>query len=418
MTNGSGRRMRQRTILLGLGVLALLPLLVAGVLLHRADREDPVAVLPTLFVLPSEPPTFTPTRTLTATYMPTATLTPTATITFTATATLTLTLTPTLATRVVEISAVMPGVYVPSTATPFPVGTILLPAPPQPVEPLPDATHEPPPYSGWYSFESDHPLVQYSTPWQPRQIADASQGQYHRSENTMSYVTFPFEGEGLRIRYVAARNMGMFDVIVDGEVIDTVDAYADELRFPGTQVYFVGPGAHTLTIRSSGQKNSTSEGYVVGLDAIQVFRGSANTLILPPPAESVTPSPVPQPAAGVELVAAPPTVQPTTTPIAPGLLTISVVIAYDENGNRDVDPAEGVSGISVRAVEIGTNRVIAQSFTDSQGYAQLQVVTSAEVRVVVPYFGTVWGVPRSRSGGGQASYTLLLEPGNQPGLIP
>jgi len=418
MTDGSGRRMRQRTILLGLGVLALLPLLVAGVLLHTVGRGDPVAALPTLFVLPSETPTFTPTRTPTATHTPTATLTPTATTTPTSTMTLTPTLTPTLATRVVEISAVMPGVYVVPTATPFPAGTILLPAPPQPVEPLPDATHEPPPYSGWYSFESDHPLVQYSAPWQPRQIADASRGQYHRSENTTSYVTFPFEGEGLRIRYVAARNMGMFDIVVDGQVIDTVDAYADELRFPGTQVYFVGPGAHTLTIRSSGQKNNASEGYVVGLDAIQVFRGSANTLILPPPAESATPSPVPQPAAGVELVAAPPTVQPTTTPIAPGLLTISVVIAYDENGNRDVDPAEGVSGISVRAVEVGTNRVIAQAFTDSQGYAQLQVVTSAEARVVVPYFGTVWDVPRSRSGGGQASYTLLLEPGNQPGLIP
>ena len=296
MTGWSGRRMRQRTILLGLGVLALLPLLVAGVLLLPSGRGDPVAALPTVFVLPSETPTSTPTRTPTATHTSTATLTPTATTTPTATATLTLT--PTLATRVVEISAVMPGVYVPPTATPFPAGTILLPAPPQPVEPLPDATHEPPPYSGWYSFESDHPLVQYSTPWQPRQIADASRGQYHRSENTTSYVTFPFEGEGLRIRYVAARNMGMFDVVVDGQVIDIVDAYADELRFPGTQVYFVGPGAHTLMIRSSQQKNNASEGYVVGLDAIQVFRGTANTLILPPPVESATPSPVPQPAAG------------------------------------------------------------------------------------------------------------------------
>ncbi|MEO1442970.1 MAG: hypothetical protein AAFV33_21395, partial [Chloroflexota bacterium] len=410
-------------ILLILAVSSLVTWALVFVL--RGSQSDLVAVLPTLFVLPSETPTATPTRVRvdtahspTATHTPTATLTPTATATPSTTATLTPTLTPTLATRVVEISAVMPGVYVPPTATPFPAGTILLPAPPQPVEPLPDATHEPPPYSGWYSFESDHPLVQYSTPWQPRQTPGrvdtdrhASRGQYHRSENTTSYVTFPFEGEGLRIRYVAARNMGMFDIVVDGQVIDTVDAYADELRFPSTRVYFVGPGSHTLTIRSSGQKNSASEGYVVGLDAIQVFRGSANTLILPPPAESATPSPVPQPAAGVERVAAPPTVQPTTTPVAPGLLTISVVIAYDENGNRDVDPAEGVSGISVRAVEVGTNRVIAQAFTDSQGYAQLQVVTSAEARVVVPYFGTVWDVPRSRSGGGQASYTLLLEPG-------
>jgi hypothetical protein len=49
----------------------------------------------------------------------------------------------------------------------------------------------------------------------------------------------------------------------------------------------------------------------------------------------------------VELVSAPPTVQPTTTPIPPALVTVSVVIAYDENSNRAVDPAEGVSGISV-----------------------------------------------------------------------
>jgi hypothetical protein len=48
--------------------------------------------------------------------------------------------------------------------------------------------------------------------------------------------------------------------------------------------------------------------------------------------------------------------------------------------------------------------------TDAQGYAQLQVVTSAEVRVVVQYFGMVWDVPRSRGGGGQAAFTLLLEP--------
>ena len=406
-----------KLILLTLFLLCVATGALAVWLIQDSQRQN-VAVLPTLFVLPS----LTPTSTISYTPSPTQTATPTNTATATspptATATFTPTLTPTLEARLIEIEAVMPGVYVPPMPTNFPTGTILLPAPPQPVEPMPDATHEAPPYEGWYSFESDHPLVQYSSPWQPRQVIQASQGQYHRSENTSSTVTFHFEGEGLRIRYVAARNMGMFDIIVDGLLVDTVDAYATELSYPGTQVYFVGSGSHSLNIRSSQNKNPASEGYVIGLDAIQVFRGSANTLIIPPPAISATPSPVPQPAAGIELVAAPPTVQPTTTPIAPGLLTVSVVIAYDENGNRDVDPAEGVSGISVRAVEVGTNRVIAQAFTDAQGYAQLQVVTSAEARIVVPYFGTVWDIPRSRSGGGQASFTLLLQPGNQPGLIP
>jgi hypothetical protein len=375
------------------------------------------AMLPTLMALPSLTPSDTPTRTPTATHTLTATATPTPTYTPTATATFTPTLTPTLSTRVVEINAVMPGVYVPPTLTPFPPGTILLPAPPQPVEPLPDATNEPPPYEGWYSFESDNPAVHYSTPWEPRLHANASRGQYHRSENVQSYASFSFEGEGLRIRYVAARNMGIFQVVVDGAIIDTVDAFAPEIAFPGTRVYTVGRGAHNLELRSAQQRNPQSEGYVLALDAVQVFRGSANTLIIPPPAETSTPTPQPQPAAGVELVGAPPTVQPTTTPIPPSLVTVSVVIAYDENGNRAVDPAEGVSGISVRVVEVGTNRVITRAFTDSSGFAQLQVITSAQARVVVPYFGRVWELPNSRRGG-NVRFTLLLAPGNQPGLIP
>jgi hypothetical protein len=312
----------------------------------------------------------------------------------------------------------MPGVYLPPTLTLFPHGTILLPAPPAPVEPLPDATNEPPPYMDWYSFESDHPQVRYAgATWTPRQVAQASRGQYHRMDSTLGVATFTFEGEGVRVRYVAARNMGLFNVVVDGVVIDTIDAYASELAFPGTAVYFVGKGIHTLEIRSAQRKSVQSEGYVVGLDAIQVFRGSANTLIIPPPKETYTPTPAPIPAAGIELVGAPPTVKPTATPASPSLITVSVVVAYDENGNRSVDPAEGVSGIPVRAVEIGSNQAVTQAFTDSSGYAQLQVLTASPARVVVPYFGKFWDLPQGRAGG-SVRFTLLLTPGTQPGLIP
>jgi hypothetical protein len=381
------------------------------------QHQRATELLPTLMMLPSLTPSDTPTRIPSATDTPTATVTLTLTYTPTATATLTPTLTPTLSTRVLEISAVMPGVYVPPTATDFPFGTILLSAPPQPIEPLPDATNQPPPYDGWFSFESDNPAVQYSTPWEPRLHADASRGQYHRSENVQSYVRFNFEGEGLRIRYVAARNMGIFQVVVDGVIIDTVDAYAPELAFSSTPVYTVGRGTHTLELYSAQGRNPQSEGYVLSLDAVQVFRGSANMLIIPPPAQTDTPTPHPIPVVGIELVGAPPTVQPTTTPIPPSLVTVSVVIAYDENGNRAVDPAEGVSGIPVRVVEVGTNRVIAQAFTDGSGFARLQVVTGAQARVVAPYFSKVWDIPNSRRGG-NVRFTLLLTPGNQPGLIP
>ncbi|MEQ8672790.1 MAG: hypothetical protein RLP44_26925 [Aggregatilineales bacterium] len=408
--------MFKRIVLFSLQIVALVPWIVGFVML--GGNAKVVQVLPTRIVLPTLTATLTltPSATPTVTLTPTSTFTPTPTATFTATATPTQT--PTLATRVFEISAIMPGVFVPPTATFIPENITLLSAPPQPIEPLPDATDQPPPYTGWYSFESDHPLVQYSAPWQPRQIEAASRGQYHRSENASSYVTFPFDGEGLRIRYVEARNMGIFEVVVDDAVIDTVDAFSSDLNFPATRVYFVGAGRHTLTLRNAQQKNPASEGYVVGLDAIQVFRGNANTRFVPPPSETATPTQVPRPAVSVELVSAPPSPQPTFTPEPETARTISLVIAYDENGNRAVDPAEGVRGISVRLVEVGTNRVMSQAFTDAQGYAELQVTSSVQMRLVTPYFSQVWDIPRTRSGASEASFTLLLEPGNQPGLIP
>ncbi|MBN8637909.1 MAG: hypothetical protein J0M07_21500 [Anaerolineae bacterium] len=398
-----------------LPLVAVLSLVVwAGVwFILRAQLRADDRPIPTLLVLPSLTPTETPAPTLTATVTATATVT----MPPPPTETLVPTLLPTMSERVLEIAVVMPGVYVPPTLTPFPPGTILLSAPPSPVEPLPDATDTAPPFYGWYRFESDYPTVSYAPPWTPRLSQFASQGQYHRTEGAYDTATLIFEGEGLRIRYVAAQNMGRFEIIVDGVVLDTIDAYADELRFPVTDVYSVGSGTHRLELRGIGQKNNASEGYVIGLDAIQVFRGDAHTLIVPQLLSTTTPTHEPQPAARIELVSAPPTLQPTGTPLPPRVLTAEVVIAYDENSNRTVDPAEGVAGISVRVVEVNTNRIIASGFTDERGYVSFEVVTDTSAQIVVPYFGKTW----SLQSGGNASapaYTLLLTPGNQPGLIP
>ena len=398
-----------------LSVLAALCLAAwaAAFFLLRAQSSAGEIIIPTLMVLPSLTPTDTPSPTL----LPSLTPTFTATATAAPSETPVPTALPTLDERVLEITAVMPGVSAPPTLTSFPMGTVLLPAPPQPVEPLPDATDTAPPFMGWYSFESDYPTVRYSPPWTPRLAPLASRGQYHRTESANGIATFWFEGQGLRVRYVAAQNMGMFEIVIDDAVLDTIDAYADTLLFPASGVYFVDSGTHRLDIRALGRKNNASEGYVVGLDAIQVFRADANTLIIPPPAFTDTSTPSPQPAARIQLVGAPPTVQPTGTPISPRVLTVEVVIAYDENGNHTVDPAEGVAGISVRVVEINTNRVIASSFTDARGYAAFEIVTDAPAQIVVPYFGETWQLQRSGSNASTA-YTLLLTPGNQPGLIP
>jgi hypothetical protein len=402
----------RRLVLLILAALCLTAWSAAFFLIRtRLSADD--TVIPTLMVLPS----LTSTQTASPTIPLTLTLTPTATLTVEPTATESSTPFPTLSARVLTFTVVMPGVVLPPQPTDLPYGLTLLYEPPQPVEPLPNATDTAPPFIGWYAFESDYPMVGYAPAWTPRLSNSASRGQYHRTEGSYDIASFTFEGAAVRVRYVAAQNMGMFNIVVDGAVLETIDAFADELSFPTTDVYFVGDGAHRLEIRAIGQKNNASEGYVIGLDAIHVWRGDTNTLILPPPLFTHTPTPSPQPAARIELVGAPPTVQPTGTPIPPRVITAEVVIAYDENGNRTVDPAEGVAGISVRVVEVNTNRVIASGFTDARGYAAFEIVTDAPAQIVVPYFGETWQLQRGGNSAAPA-FTLLLTPGNQPGLIP
>jgi len=154
---------------------------------------------------------------------------------------------------------------------------------------------------------------------------------------------------------------------------------------------------------------------MLALDAVLTYRSSPSAAITP--AASYTPSPEPQPARRVELIQGPPTIQSTATPAPPANITVAVLIAYDENANRSVDPAEGVRGIPVRLVDVATNRALAQAFTDESGYARIQIQTNAQVSLVVPYFGQSWDVSR-RWGSGDSTYTLLLPASNQPGLIP
>ena len=369
-----------------------------------------------------------------ATATTTATLTPsmTATSSPTSTATIAPSLTdmPTLVTRVAQATILMPDVTLPPIATLIPVDLRILAEPPEPVEPLPNATLLPLPYTDfteWVAFESDHPAMRYTQgEWVPIGSLQASQGQYHFSEDTDAKVSFTFFGEAVRVRYVGFTNGGIWDVVIDGEVVDTIDTYAPIGTFTGTRVYYVGPGEHTIELHNPasaiprrsarGTGDEASSGNMIAFDAVQVYRPDDMTLILPGGVlPTDTPTPTLIPAQDIELIQAPPSPQPTATEIPIQLVNASIVIGYDENANGAIDVSEGVSGISVRFVEAGTNRVVAHTFTDGQGFAQLQASTNSPVHLVVPYFGESWSV-QSRSS--EQSFTLLLSPGNQPGLIP
>jgi hypothetical protein len=349
----------------------------------------------------SPPVEITPSATITAsptveiTLAPTATPTLTPTNTLTSTASPTPTITPTLATRVLEVTAVMPGV----------LG--LMPV---------SGTSEALPLDEWVRLESDHPNLEYvAGQWTPMWSWSAGQNEYRYSVDPEAAVRLAFEGEGLRVCYVAFWNGGMWEVIVDGQVIGTVDSYSAEAHFTCTDTFPVAPGAHTLLVRNTGQHNPASSDTMLALDAVLVYRSDPSSVVAS--ASTLTPSPEPQSARRIELIQGPPAIQPTATDAPPTTLTVAVIIAYDENVNRSVDPAEGVRGIPVRIVDTATNRVLAQAFTDESGYARIQIQTNARISLVVPYFGQSWDISHGYRGT-ESAFTLLLPAGNQPGLIP
>jgi hypothetical protein len=340
--------------------------------------------------------TATATATIEITLAPTVTPTRTPTPSPTSTATPTPTITPTLATRVLEVTAVMPNV--PGFA---------------PVSGTPDATL---PLDEWVRLESNHPNLEYvSGEWIEMWSWSAGQNEYRYSVDADAAMHLDFEGEGVRVCYVAFWNGGIWEIVVDGQVVGSVDSYSPEAHFTCTDTFPIAAGEHTLVVRNTGERNPASSDIMLALDAVLIYRANPSAVTVSP--ELITPSPEPRPARRIELIQGPPAIQPTPTDAPPALVTVAVLIAYDENANRSVDPAEGVRGIPVRLVDVATNRVLAQAFTDDSGYARIQTQTNAHVSLVVPYFGQSWDVSR-RWGGSDSTYTLLLPAGNQPGLIP
>ena len=387
-----------------------------ALLAFKLGSAESAAELPTSATLPTNTTPPTPTTTLT----PTATFTATPTSTNTPTATLTPSNTPTLATLIVQVTAD----DLRSTATPSAAPTLAATATMQPTAVIPSPSPQIPIAStttagpGWIRYETNNPAFEYTIGrWYSFKAARASGGSYMYSGDWNAVAVLPFEGAGLRVRYVAYTLYGIFEIRLDGRLVAVVDGYRPRAEMLTTDVFGLVQGRHTLEIVNTGRKNPASGWYTIALDDVEIYQGIAPTdtpTASPTATATFTPSPVS--VKDIKLISGPPTIKPTNTPVAPVTVGASLVIAYDENGNNAVDPAEGVNGISVRLVKITTNEILASGFTNGEGFIHLQAVSDAPVRLVVPYFGKFWDI--SSGGGAEPRFTLILPPGNQPGLIP
>ena len=91
-----------------------------------------------------------------------------------------------------------------------------------------------------------------------------------------------------------------------------------------------------------------------------------------------------------------------------------MILAYDKNGNGQVDPAEGVAGVSVRVIDPATNRELSHGFTDAGGSLRFVIATNNAFRVVIPFLN----LAKDFRPGSPVQWTILVPDSNAPGLIP
>jgi len=103
---------------------------------------------------------------------------------------------------------------------------------------------------------------------------------------------------------------------------------------------------------------------------------------------------------------------PTSLPVVPQ--TIDILVGYDRNDNGEVDPNEGVEGLSVRVVDVTSNRELSHGFTDSSGTLRFTLAAGSSFRVVIPFLGA----SEDFRPGSPVQWTLLIPASSVPGLIP
>jgi hypothetical protein len=268
---------------------------------------------------------------------------------------------------------------------------------------------------GWERHESVE-LIQVIGSWALTRSRQASDGAYHESASAGATLRFPFTGDGLRLIYRAHPQGGRFAVTVDGVAQGVYETHADEEGFYFAGPFFFASGYHVVDVVALAERSGVT---AIGIDALDVFYGPPlPTHPLPTAHPADAEENARRDAAGITLLSAPPTPQPTPTPIPQALVTVDVVIAYDLNRNDSADPNEGIQGMSVRMLDAATNRPLAAGLTDARGFVTLQALTANSVTVVVPYLGETFNVRAARGRAQTARWTLLLEAGTQPGLIP
>jgi hypothetical protein len=120
-------------------------------------------------------------------------------------------------------------------------------------------------------FEEDDPAITYTGTWNIYTCSDCRGGAVKYSGQTGAKAEFSFEGTGIKWIVAKAKMGGKAKVYLDGIYMGMVDLYSPTTQYQVVlQKTGLSPGTHIGTIEVSGQKNPSSTGYYIDIDAFEV----------------------------------------------------------------------------------------------------------------------------------------------------
>jgi hypothetical protein len=252
--------------------------------------------------------------------------------------------------------------------------------------------------------------------WRIGSDARASQAQYRASDHAGATVRYPFTADGVRFAYLQHERGCFFDVFIDDVQQEMINAQSLDEHWVLSEAYFLTGGYHVLDIRSRSDRDGMCR---VAIDYMEVFSSppmpqtSSEGEIT---GENVTE--IERDISRITLLSAPPTGIPSPTPQPTSLIQLVVQVAYDRNASGMADLGEGVQGVSVRVVNSATGELLNSGFTDASGSVRFQVVSKDAIVASIPLLGEIFTVRPTLGRTLNQTWDVLLDPANQPAVIP
>ncbi len=109
--------------------------------------------------------------------------------------------------------------------------------------------------------------------WRKKMRKDCLNNGIHLSKTKGDVMRLSFMGHGYQIFGMRGPDYGIAEISLDGEIVDTVDCYAEneEPQVILTKKTGLTPGYHVLEVKVLGEQNEKATAFQIGIDSAEIF---------------------------------------------------------------------------------------------------------------------------------------------------